>query len=177
MKIGALMLAAFLAGPVCAQDSAAGLGADPSLLGHAAKEGTRNPVTRLGLAVSLAFDATTWTSIGVSSPPARAATDFIRRGHYRLELLQLVLMARDSDGRLLDLTRKRSEGASLRSLAEAAKLSYDSVYTESERLAALVDRRLREVERVRAGKPVDLEAEERALPPEPVRRRGRWKKR
>lgn len=154
------------------------LGADPALIGREGTETERAPVTEMGLAVSLAFDATTWAAVGVSSPPARAASQLVRRGHYRLELLQLVLIAKDSGGRLLDLTAKRAKGASLRSLAEAGGLEYDAVYAGAERLAVEVDRRLRENARVRSDAgPAPAETEGPAPDPAPKPKKSGRKRR
>lgn len=154
----ALMLVTLLAGPALAHDSDFGaIGADPSLMGHGNEDTRPKGLSRMGLAVSLVFDTTTWVAVGVSSDSAHAATRFIKSGHYRLELLQLVLIAQRSGGRLLDLTKKRGGGATLRSLAEAANLSYDEVYSDSELLAKKVNWYLESTERVRSdranGKP------------------------
>ncbi|PIP84218.1 MAG: hypothetical protein COR54_05295 [Elusimicrobia bacterium CG22_combo_CG10-13_8_21_14_all_63_91] len=143
-----------------------GLSADPALIGINKSGADRQAVTELGLAVSLAFDATTWIEVGVSTPPVQAASLLIKKGHYRLELLQLVLIAKDSKGRLLDLTAKRAKGASLRSLAQEAGVDYDGVYVRAGRLAVEVDRRLKENARVRAD--ISRPGEE---PPSPPRKR------
>jgi len=149
--IRAFALVLLFAGPVFAQDSTMGFEADPTLIGHEKKKTNRDIITRMGLAVSLAFDATTWANVGVSSEPAHAATRLIKSGNYRLELLQLVLIARESKGQLLDLTTERAKGKkTLRQMANAAGVDYEAIYRESEKLSANVDRRLQETLRVRS---------------------------
>ncbi len=146
-----LVLLAVLAAPAFAEDPSMGMAADPSLVGHAKPDRKQETVSRIGLAVSLAFDATTWTSVGVSSAPAHAATNLIKQGHYRLELLQLVLIARDSGTRLLDLTKERAKGKkTLREMAVEANIDYDRLYSKSQKLSLEVDRRLEQTLRVRS---------------------------
>ncbi|TPW18514.1 MAG: hypothetical protein FD126_3415 [Elusimicrobia bacterium] len=66
------------------------------------------------------------------------------RGYYRLELLQLTLLAQASGKRLLDLrTARTKDGKTLRQLAEAAKTPYDDVLDRAERLAAEAEERER----------------------------------
>jgi hypothetical protein len=150
--IRAALLLACLAAPAAAQDTM-GFDSDPALVGTPKKETPRDAVEELGLAVSLAFDATTWVSVGVSSPPAQAATQLIRNGHYRFELIQLVLMARTTTATLLDVTAKRAKGKKLRELSKEFDLDYDELYDRASILSADVDRRLETIVRVRADRP------------------------
>ena len=108
-------------------------------------------VTPLALALSLAFDATTWAAVGVStSAPAAEIAELMARGYYRLELLQLTLLAQASGKRLLDLrTARTKDGKTLRQLAEAAKTPYDDVLDRAERLAAEAEERVKDLGSVR----------------------------
>ena len=104
-------------------------------------------VTPLALALSLAFDATTWAAVGVStSAPAVEIAELMARGYYRLELLQLTLLAQHSSKRLLDLrTARTKDGRTLRQLAEDAKTPYDDVLDRAERLAAEAEARVKDL--------------------------------
>lgn len=108
-------------------------------------------VTPLALALSLAFDATTWAAVGVStSASASEMAELMARGYYRLELLQLTLLAHASGKRLLDLrTARTKDGKTLRQLAEDAKTPYDDVLDRAERLAAEVAERMKDLGSVR----------------------------
>lgn len=104
-------------------------------------------VTPLSLALSLAFDATTWAAVGVSTAsPAGDVAELMARGYYRLEILQLTLLAKASGKRLLDLrTRRTKDGLTLRRLAEEARVPYDALLDEAEALAAGVERRAKDL--------------------------------
>jgi len=108
-------------------------------------------VNRLSLALSLAFDATTWAAVGVStSAPAGEMAELMARGYYRLELIQLTLIAQASGKRLLDLrTRRTKDGRTLRQLAEEAKVPYDDILDKAERLASEVEERVKDLGSVR----------------------------
>ena len=108
-------------------------------------------VTPLSLALSLAFDATTWAAVGVStSAPAADMAELLARGYYRLELLELTLLAQASGKRLLDLrTRRTKDGRTLRQLAEEAKMPFEDLQDRAEGLAAGVEERVKDLGAVR----------------------------
>ena len=94
----------------------------------------------LALAASLAFDATTWASIEVSTgAPAQELARLLARGYYRLELFQVIVLARRSAQPLAKIVEARDKGAPLRQLAEKNKLDYDAVYDEALELERKVD--------------------------------------
>ena len=145
---------AALASPAAAQ-AEAGLGVSPDGSMFSRLDASSSPVaarTPLALALSLAFDATTWAEVGVSTAsPSGDMAELLARGYYRLEILQLTLLAKGSGKRLLDLrTRRTKDGKTLRELAEEAKVPYDGLLDRAEALALAVDERVKDLERVAA---------------------------
>ncbi len=118
---------------------------DPSTAAVAAR-------TPLALALSLAFDSTTWAAVGVSTAaPAGEVAEFLARGYYRLEILQLTLLAQASGKRLLDLrTRRTKDALTLRQLAEEVMVPYDEILDRAELLARSVDERVKDLDQVGA---------------------------
>lgn len=150
-RLGLLTLL-LAAAPCAAQDGAFGAASDPSLLSVVDRSSAPSAaVTPLALAVALAFDATTWAAVGVStSATAGEVAELLARGYYRLELLQMALIARDSGKRLLDLrTARTKDGKSLRALAVESRVPYDAVLDRATALADGVETRLAELETVR----------------------------
>lgn len=151
-RLGLLTLILAAAVPARAQDGV-GVGADSPLFSAVDRSSAPSAaVTPLALALSLAFDATTWAAVGVStSAPASEMAALMARGYYRLELLQLTLLAHASGKRLLDLrTARTKDGKTLRELAEAAQTPYDDVLDRAERLAAGVEERMKDLGSVQA---------------------------
>ena len=151
-----LTLAAALAGlavPAWAQlEGGIGVTPDAGMFALDAPGSTRPAVTPLALALSLAFDATTWAAVGVStSAPAVDMSELLARGYYRLEIIQLTLLAQASGRRLLDLrTRRTKDGRSLRELAEEAKTPFEETLDRAEAMALLVEQRVKDLETVGA---------------------------
>ncbi len=129
--------------PVLAQvDLGAGLGPDAFLRAPQSQQQAPPAVTPLGLALSLSFDATTWAAIEVSSAPARVLSEMLRQGYYKLELLQMVLMARRGAGTFKQVQQERGKGRRLREIAESKQVDFDAVYEESLALDARLTARL-----------------------------------
>lgn len=134
----AWLVAALAAGvalrEACAQVDM-GIGVGPDALGWERSSSTGPApaaVLPLALATSLAFDATTWAALKVSTEtPARELTALLQRGYYKLEFLQLILMAKDSGSALKSLAEQRDKGKPLRELAKGLGLEYDAVYDRS----------------------------------------------
>lgn len=150
--LGLLTLLLAAAAPARAQGGV-GADADSPLFSAVDRSSAPSPaVTPLALALSLAFDATTWAAVGVStSAPAAEMAELMARGYYRLELLQLALLAQASGKRLLDLrTARTKDGKTLRRLAEDARTPYDDVLDRAERLAAEVEERMKDLGSVQA---------------------------
>lgn len=145
------------AAPARAQDVLGAPADSPALSAVDRSSSPSAEVTPLSLALSLAFDATTWAAVGVSTAsPAGDVAELMARGYYRLEILQLTLLAEASGKRLLDMrTRRTKDGLTLRQLAEEAKVPYDALLDRAEALAAGVELRAKDlgsVESVRARK-------------------------
>lgn len=152
-RLGLLTLLVMAALPARAQEGEA-LGADadsPLMTALDRSSAPSSAVTPLTLALSLAFDATTWAAVGVSTAaPAAELAELMARGYYRLELIQLTLLAQASGKRLLDLrTRRTKDGRTLRQLAEEAKVPYEEILDRAEALAAGVSERARDLGTVR----------------------------
>lgn len=129
-----LLLLALAAGPsLAAAQVEIGAAAGPESLpfGESKPKGASLFVEPLALAASLAFDATAWTRIGVSTSPARDLTRLLGKGFYRLELLQVLLMAHKSGTALQALAAEREKGERLRDMAGRLRLDYDALYDES----------------------------------------------
>jgi hypothetical protein len=149
-----LILAALLlgAGASARAQMESGLGVGPNYpFGPAAvKPGAEVELTPMAVALSLAFDATTWYAVGVSTEaPAQDLAKLLLKGCYRLELLQLTLMAQRAGRKLPDLVEKRNQGDTLRKIATDLATDYDRVYEDSAALSRDVERSLETVSRIR----------------------------
>lgn len=142
----ALILGLLLSRPASGQEFSAA----PPLYSLESKKEAKGPAsTPLALALSLAFDATTWARVGVStSAPSVEMARLLREGFYRLEVLQLVQMADGSGRELTQLTSRREKGEALAKIAADLSMDMDRIYEESLVKAAEVERTLRAVDRV-----------------------------
>lgn len=145
-RLGLLTLL-LAAAPAGAQDVLGGPAEPPLLSAVDRSSAPLAEVTPLTLALALAFDATTWAAVGVSTAsPAGDVADLMARGYYRLEILQLTLLAEASGKRLLDLrTRRTKDGLTLRQLAAEVRVPYDALLDRAEALAAAVERRAQDL--------------------------------
>ncbi len=149
-----LLAAGLLAAPAAAQVPSAS--PDPELATldpepkAKEKKKKRSELTPMSLAITLVFDLKTWSAIGVStSAPAGEISSMLGDGYYRLELLQLILMAERSGKHISLLTAERTKSKkSLRDLAKELGLEYDSLYDEAVSRSREVDRRVKTVSRV-----------------------------
>lgn len=134
MRAFSFLLLSLAAAPAAAQVGVGtGLGPDAFVQGeHVLRESA--PILPIALAASLAFDATTWAAVQVSTVPAKDVTGLIKRGYYKLELLQAVLVASGAKVALKDITTAHDKGQSLRELAQAKGLDFDAIYDEALRL-------------------------------------------
>lgn len=154
IKLGVAALGAALMGlsiPAQAQlEGAVGVSPDAGMFALDAPASTGPAVTQLALALSLAFDTTAWAAVGVStSAPAFEMGELLARGYYRLEIIQMTMMAQASGKRLLDLrTRRTKDGRTLRQLAEETKTAYDETLDRAEALARGVEERVKDLESV-----------------------------
>jgi len=142
-------------------DAGLGLGPDPALLsGTAAKKAAEPDMTPMAMGLSLVFDTTTWSEVKVSTAdPARVMAKLLRQGCYRLEIIQLVLMARGSGKALAELTAKRKDGkTTLRDLSRELGIDYDPLVERARVLAAQVEAEMEYVSRIRTGPAASEEA-------------------
>lgn len=128
------LLAAWLAAAASAQvDVGTGIGPEAFLHGERTVRDTM-PILPLALATSLAFDATTWASVEVSTSPAADLSSMLRRGYYKLELIQAVLLASKAKASLKDVAAAHDKGKSMRDLAKEKQVDFDALYEEALRL-------------------------------------------
>lgn len=156
MRSAALLLLLAAAGAARAQEAPVGAPPMPEApTGPLEKKDAKSkppPVTPLALSVSLAFSSGTWARVGVSteSAPAELA-GLIKRGLYRIELLQLVLLAEASGKPLSELAAERANGKkTLRELSKANGVEYETLYESALGKAREVERRVESVLRVEA---------------------------
>lgn len=138
-----LLLYAFLCFPLPPLfgqvDFGVGVGGDV-FGGEKKKKPPKTAVDPFAQVTALAFDATTWMTLQVSTEAAaKDLTRLIHDGIYRQELLELVLMASQAQKPLKDLVKKREKGKKLEKLAEELKLDYDALYEQALRLRAKID--------------------------------------
>lgn len=121
-------------------DVGAAVGPD-MLAGRSGSEAARSTATPLALALSLTIGSAAWTAVGLSTSGTQAAEldRFVGRGYYRLELVQLALLAERSGKTLTYLDERWTKGESLRAIAQSLAVDYDALYDE----ALLQDRRVR----------------------------------
>lgn len=129
-----------LAAP-CRAQVEAGVSAGPDLFLGGGGPPERSTGTPLALALSLCFDATTWTLIGVSTAaPAAELSALVERGYYKLELLLLIRLAERTGKTLAYLAARREKGEALRALAESLNADFDGLEDRAladDRLAVL----------------------------------------
>ena len=95
----------------------------------------------LALALNLAFSATFWNEVQVSTMGAVSDLgDLIGAGYYKLEIIQLVLMSREGRRPLKETVEKRRKGARLEALAAEYRLEYDKLYESALAVEEIVDR-------------------------------------
>lgn len=160
-----LLLAALLAVPVGAQvDFGTSLGPEAFLQGdRLAKESA--PILPMAIATSLAFDATTWAVVEASTVPAKDVTALLRRGYYKLEVIQAVLVASGARVPLKDILAEHDKGKGLRQIAEARQVDFDAVYEEARRAdRRVVDELLPSIMTVSVGRPPEERRRPRSKP-------------
>ncbi|MEE8425185.1 MAG: hypothetical protein V3S11_05125 [Elusimicrobiota bacterium] len=149
----ALLAAGLLGVPAAAQYRSASPDSELATLDpepKAREKKKRGRLTPMALAITLVFDSSTWSAIGVSTAaPVGEIASLLGAGYYRLELLQLILMADRSGKHISLLTADRvKEKKSLRDIAKELGLEYDSLYDEAVARSREVDRRVKTVSRV-----------------------------
>jgi hypothetical protein len=135
-------------GPVAAQETPS---AAPTMRVDPGKDKKAIPKTALGLALASSFKRSTWEKVGISTTTPAADMDrLLAAGFYRLELVQLILLADQLGARLSELTiQRRKVKKTLREIAESAHVDYDAFYEDSLKTAERVQRRADALSRVR----------------------------
>lgn len=125
---------------LCAQvDFGVGVGGDV-FDGEKKKKPFKAAIDPFAQVTALAFDATTWMTVQISTEgAAKDLTRLLHQGIYRQELLELVLMASKAQKPLKDLVKKREKGKKLEKMAEELKLDYDGLYEQALRFRAKID--------------------------------------
>lgn len=95
----------------------------------------------LALALNLAFGATIWAEVKISTNgPIVDMTKLVKEGYYKLELIQLILMSAEGRHPLKDTLKKRKKGEKLSRIAADYHLDYDKLYESALAVEELVDR-------------------------------------
>lgn len=153
----ALLIAALTCAGVFAQPlepAGPALGADPASIKMPEKPKEDRPPapTPFSLAISLAFSSATCSAVGIStSTPHEDIARLLETKRYRLELIQLVLMAERSGKTAAYLDSRHKKDVTLRMLAEELKLDFDAIYDEALEIRRKAAAKAQEYARVRAG--------------------------
>lgn len=140
MRLALAVLALALGGPLAAQPPQAPPGAEILEAGGRKKKAKEEPAP-LALALDLAFGATLWAQVRISTAgPVSDLTKLVGSGHYKLELIELVLMSAEGRRALKDTVKKRKEGAKLSEIAKDYRLDYEKIYEAALAVEELVDR-------------------------------------
>jgi hypothetical protein len=92
-------------------------------------------------ALDLAFGATVWASVHISTMGAvYDLSELSAQGFYERELIELVLIAAKSGQTLKTVCLKRLKGTHLSKIADDAHLSYAKIYDAAEAIQKAVDR-------------------------------------
>ncbi|MBI3550510.1 MAG: hypothetical protein HY078_15845 [Elusimicrobia bacterium] len=138
-----LILAAMCAAGSVRAQIGVGTGVTPETFGVGAEERKKEalpPVDPVALAASLAFDATTWTQLQVSTTAPQEMTRLLRKGYYRLELVQMTMLAKESSATFKAIEADREKGVKFRDIAAKRGVDYEALYER----ALAEDRRVEE---------------------------------
>lgn len=106
----------------------------------AKKKKPKEEAPPLALALNLAFGATVWAEVRISTDgPLVEMSRLVRQGYYKLELIELILMASQGRTTLKKTLEKRKKGASLAAIAADYHLDYDRIYESSLAVQEVVD--------------------------------------
>ncbi len=146
--IGVLAAAALLSAPGLA-------GAEDNLLHMLSgeeEEGGEVMQTKTSLAVSLSFSSATWAAVGIStSAPHRDMAKMMHNRYYRLEVVQMILMAERSGKKLKEIARLHVKKKTLRDIAGDLDLKYETVLEDAIAKVREIERRAEDLSTVRAG--------------------------
>ncbi len=108
--------------------------------------------TKTSLAISLSFSSSTWAAVGIStSAPHLDMAQLLRKKYYRLEVVQMILMAERSGKKLRELAKLHVKDKTLRSIAGDLGLEYDTVLEDAIAKVREIERRAEDLSTVRAG--------------------------
>jgi hypothetical protein len=95
----------------------------------------------LALALDLAFGATFWNAVQVSTMgPVNDVSQLVREGYYKLEIIQLVMISQQGHQPLKKTVEKRKKGAELSKIAAESNIDYDELYESALAVEDVVDK-------------------------------------
>jgi len=116
-------------------------GPSPDWLAGAQKDQERPEPEPLAQALDLAFGATVWARVKISTAgPVSDLTKLVAGGFYKLELIELVLICAETGRPLQKAVAKRRKGAKLAAIARDYGLDYDRIYESALAVQEVVDR-------------------------------------
>lgn len=141
----ALLLALGSALPVSAQEISASTAAVAVSTAAPSPEELRkikDKAPPVALALDLAFGPAVWAEIKISTMgPVHELTRLVRQGHYKLEIIQLVLLSAKGKKTLKQTLEKRGKKKmALAAIAKDYKLDYDELYEAALAVQDIVDR-------------------------------------
>lgn len=124
----------------------------PAAFSRSKKEKLERPLIHpFAQALAEHWQQATWIQMGLSSSSIREdLTQLFYRGFYRLELIQLVLMAKETSQKLENLLQERRRRARLSEIAEKNHLQYPAIYENALQIKSQLARK----EEKSHGKPV-----------------------
>jgi hypothetical protein len=82
-------------------------------------------------AIEMALSSSTWAAVKLSTAPALELTQLMNRGYYRLELIELTLLAERANVPFGQVVKQRDKGKSLVELADQYRLDESELYTRA----------------------------------------------
>lgn len=113
----------------------------PDFTNYSSMKKKRKASAPVALALDLAFGATVWAQVQVSTNgPVADLTALVRRGHYKLEIIEMILMSVRGGRPLKETVERRRKGAKLEKIALDYHLDYDKVHEAGLAVQEIVDR-------------------------------------
>ncbi len=131
--LGLALLASGLSGEPAraAVDVGAGLG--PDMFAYRARRVPhQTPAHPIAMALEDLFGERLWESVEISTNgPAFDISHVMRRGYYKLEVIQLILMSVEAELTLAHAFKRREKGVPLSELAGSLGLDFEDIYEKS----------------------------------------------
>lgn len=117
-----------------------GIGPDTFAGGPKEEKETRPDIQPFARALTLYFNSLTWTQIGISTAsPAKELTDFMYHGYYRQEIIQLILMSKESGKSFKEFARERKKEKRFEEIAGKAKIDFSDIVERSIEIRKIID--------------------------------------